>query len=181
MLLDVKNYKKTAHKLHRQFGHPTSSRLISLLHKVDIHDKGLEKEILNLNQECDICCKFKKPVPRPVVCLPMAQRFNEVVSMDLKARSNGYFLVMVDMATRYCAATFIRNKQASTIIKSLFLTWISTFGPPLKFFSDNGREWNNSELRELGETFNIKIMTTAVESSWSNGICEVEWDTRRYG
>ena len=79
---------------------------------------------------------------------------------------------MMVMNTRYCAATFIRNKQASTIIKSLFLTWISTFDPPLKFFSDNGREWNNSELRELGEAFNIKIMTTAAESSWSNGICE---------
>ena len=27
-------------------------------------------------------------------------------------------------------------------------------------------------LRELGEAFNIKIMTTAAESPWSNGACE---------
>ena len=172
MTLDEKNYKKTALKLHRQFGHPTSSRLISLLHKAEIKNDDLELEIINLSRSCEICCKFKKPVPRPVVCLPMAQKFNEVVSMDLKVRKNGYFLVMVDMATRYCAAKLIRSKQPAVILKALFLNWISTFGPPSKFLSDNGREWNNSELRELGEAFNIKILTTAAESSWSNGMCE---------
>ena len=38
--------------------------------------------------------------------------------------------------------------------------------------SDNGREFDNSEMRDLGEWFNIKIITTAAESPWSNGICE---------
>ena len=126
------------------------------------YSKDMDAEIIKLEKSCDICCKFKKPVPRPVVSLPMAQKFNEVVSMDLKVRKNGYFIVMVDLATRYCSSRLIRNKQPATIIKALFMNWISIFGTPSKFLSDNGREWNNSELRELGEAFNIKIMTTAM-------------------
>ena len=48
----------------------------------------------------------------------------------------------------------------------------SQFGAPKKIFSDNGGEFNNDEMRALGEAFNIKIITTAAESPWSNGICE---------
>ena len=158
--------------MHRQFGHPTSFRLITLIRKAGIEDRELEKEINSVSESCDVCCRFKKPVHRPVVCMPMAQKFNEVVSMDLKVRKKCYFLVMVDMATRFCAATVIHNKLSSTVINALFKSWITIFGPPLKFLSDNGLEFNNSELRELGEAFNVKIMATAAESAWSNGTCE---------
>ena len=35
-----------------------------------------------------------------------------------------------------------------------------------------GGEFNNNEMRTLGEMFNITIKTTAAESPWSNGIVE---------
>ena len=78
----------------------------------------------------------------------------------------------MDVATRYCTATVIKDKCASTIIKGLFLSWIVLFGAPGKMLSDNGCEFNNSEMRTLGEAFNVKVMTTAAESPWSNGVCE---------
>ncbi|CAL4061416.1 unnamed protein product [Meganyctiphanes norvegica] len=118
------------------------------------------------------CVQLQRPPPRPVVCIPMASEFNEAVSMDLKIYGKYYFLVIVDMATRFCAATVVQNKCPSTIITGLFTSWITTFGAPKKILTDNGREFNNSEMRALGEAFNIKIMTTAAESPWSNGICE---------
>ena len=102
----------------------------------------------------------------------MAQKFNEAVATDLKAWRDCYLLVLVDKATRFCAATVIRNKCASTIVNGLFKCWISVIGQPLKFLPDNGREYNNADMRELGEKFNIKIMTTSAASAWSNGICE---------
>ena len=102
----------------------------------------------------------------------MATKFNEVIAMDLKVWDRYYFLVIVDLATRYCAATVLTNKLASSVISGLFISWISTFGGPKMILTDNGREFNNVELRELGEAFNIKIMTTAAESPWSNGACE---------
>ena len=46
------------------------------------------------------------------------------------------------------------------------------FGAPSKIFSDNGGEFNNQEMRALGEAFNIRVITTPAESPWSNGVCE---------
>ena len=164
--------KKTALKLHRQFGHPTSAKLIKLVTDAGIRNSELERAIKDVSDVCTVCCRFKKARPRPVVSLPMASRFNEAVAMDLKAWGRHYFLVLVDLATRFCTATVIGDKSAATIIKGVFRSWIGVFGAPKKFLSDNGCEFNNAEMRELGEAFNIKIMTTSAESPWSNGACE---------
>ena len=79
---------------------------------------------------------------------------------------------MVDMATRFCTASVINNKLPATIIKNFLLSWITLFGAPKKIFTDMGGEFNNNEMRTLGEMFNITIKTTAAESPWSNGIVE---------
>ena len=164
---------KIALKLHKQFAHPSVEKLTKLLRNANILNKELENEIKSVSEKCEICCKFKKPQPRPVVGMPLSSKFNEAVSMDLKVwRQNSYFLVVVDLATRYCSATLITNKQPKTILNALFLCWVSKFGAPNKIISDNGCEFNNSEMRQFGETFNVKIMTTAAESPWSNGVCE---------
>ena len=114
--------KATAQKLHRQFGHPNPEALIKLIKKAGIKNKKLIKEVRSISGSCVTCLQNKKPSPRPVVCLPLAQRFNEMVGMDLKYWSkNTYFLVMVDIGTRYCAAYVIHDKKPNTIIEAIFV------------------------------------------------------------
>ena len=132
----------------------------------------MEKEVKAISEQCVTCVKYRKPALRPVVSIPLANKFNETVAMDLKIWGKFYFLVMVDVHTRYASARVIRNKEAPTIMKGIFLSWITFFGAPKKIFSDCGGEFNNSELRALGEAYNVKVLTTAAESPWSNGICE---------
>ena len=99
-----------------------------------------------------------------------------MVSIDLKFhthRSKNYiFIVFVDIATRYCSAKVISNKKPETIISAFFSKWICIFGSPRKVLTDNGREFHNLQFRQLSETFNFKVYTTAAESPWSNGIIE---------
>lgn len=170
--LNGRDVEKAALKLHRQFGHPTSEKLIKLISKAGIKNSKLEQAVQKVTKESETCFKFQKPKPRPIVSMPMASKFNEAIAMDLKVWGSKYFLVIVDLAARYCTATVIGNKCAATIIKALFQCWIVTFGAPGKILTDNGGEFNNVEMQSLGETFNIKIMTTAAESPWSNGVCE---------
>ena len=143
-----------------------------LLHSAGVSNKMLEFQLKTVSENCDTCKRYKKPNPRPVVALPLAKKFNDILAMDLKSYGDNYFLVMVDHATRYCSAEVITNKKPSTICQSLLLKWISVFGPPKNFFADNGGEFQNQEIHQLAETFNIKIMTTAAESPWSNGMVE---------
>ena len=169
---DMRDPKKMAKKLHRQFGHPNSGKLITLIRNAGIVNSELEKEVKAISGNCVTCIKFRKPAPRPVVSIPLATKLNDTVAIDLKIWGKFYFLVMVDHATRFCAARVIRNKEAATIIKGIFLTWITNFGAPRQIFSDNGGEFNNGEMKALGEAFNSKVLNTAAESPWSNGVCE---------
>ena len=46
-----------------------------------------------------------------------------------------------------------------------FCVW----SPPKKILTDNGREFQNEEMRNLTDSWNIEMMTIAAESTFSNG------------
>ena len=94
----------------------------------------------------------------------LAENFNDVIAMDLKSYGDQYFLVIVDVFTKYCAAALINNKKPDTIIEHLFSSWITVFGPPKKWLHDNGGEFGNKSMLEFAEAFNITAMATATES-----------------
>ena len=105
--------------------------------------------------------------------MSMASVFNETVAMDLKVYKQGiYFLVLVDVATRFCRAAVITDKKPETVVKELFVNWISLFGAPKKFMSDNGKEFNNETMQEMSDNFGVHLVCTAAQSPWSNSICE---------
>ena len=72
-------------KLHREFGQPTSVKLIEVFKNADMNDKELCIIIEEVTKECEVCLKYKrKSQIRTVVTLPRATEFNECVAMDLK-------------------------------------------------------------------------------------------------
>ena len=74
------NERKVADKLHKQFGHPRACKLIDLLKKSGtIHDK-LFQAIEKISSDCLVCKKFKKPVSKPIVAMPIASNFNDVLA-----------------------------------------------------------------------------------------------------
>ena len=125
-----------------------------------------------LDQSCDICLRNKKPKSRPVVGFSLAHDFDEMVAMDLKPFRNVYIFHMMDHATRYSGGAIIHSKQTEVLIDKIFKHWISIFGTPEIFLSDNGGEFNNVTFCEIGEQLNINVKSTSAESPWSNGVVE---------
>ena len=72
--------------------------------------------------------------------ISLADKFNQVVCMDLKEykHNESWILHLIDSATRYSAACLVRTKHQDEIIRNIYLMWISYFGHPHKFLSDNG-------------------------------------------
>ena len=166
---------KIALKLHRQFSHPHSDRLLSLLKDCNINDEEIKSHIISLDEKCDICIKYKKTKPRPVVGFPMAKNFNETIAMDLKEWCHNkkiWLLHIIDHATRYSVSCVISSKKKELIIKKIFKHWIGSFGYPKKILVDNEGEFCNEDFKSLCENFNIRVCTTAAESPWSNGLVE---------
>ena len=93
-------------------------------------------------------------------------------SMDLKFVDGKPFLHRIDNATRFSVAAALKSKRAEEVVEKIFIHWISIFGCPQQILSDNGGEFNNGLVRELGENVNTEILTTAASSPWSNGITE---------
>ena len=159
-------------KLHKQFAHPHPERLISLLDKSNYKNKELNDLIREVSKNCETCLRYKRAPPRPVVGMPLSNRFNQTVAMDLKFIRGKPVLHLIDVFTRYSASTVVRNKNPKVILDSIFKIWISIFGTPEMFISDNGGEFANYEFTSMGEKFNIRVTTTAAESPWANGVCE---------
>src|SRR5215469_7839953 len=166
-------------KLHRQFGHSGEEKIWRLMEEAFCKDEDFQmrksemrKKLKEIEGNCDTCKKFQKNPPRPVVALPLASKFNEVIAMDLGELERRRFILFVDMATNYIQAAWIKNKTPKEITKSILGKWIGVFGAPKKILTDNGLEFQNEEVKLLTEGFGIEILSTPAESPWSNGKCE---------
>ena len=169
----IKKKKAKLIKLHKQFGHASSNNLKSLIKNAGHLNEEISNLIDEVSLNCDICKKYKKVSPRPVVGLPRATDFNQSVAMDLHyIDKNLWYFHMIDEFSRYSNAVIVKSKQPEVIIQNFIQNWISIFGSPIKIFSDNGGEFVSEELTDFCENFNIKVSTSAAESPWSNGICE---------
>src|ERR1700755_1664326 len=177
-LEDKQERKKILKRLHVQFGHPSKERLGDLIkdaYRDEMEDETLrdiKEDIGELSDNCEVCIRYKKTPSRPTVGLSLAKRFNETVAMDLGELEGNKFLVMLDLGTGYCQASWVKNKEPKEIVGKILERWISIFGAPERIISDNGLEFQNEEMKLLCERFNIKQLATAAESPWSNGRCE---------
>ena len=174
-LTSKKTNKDIATKLHRAFAHPGVDKLLRLLDHAGpqwSENQELKQELKNVTDNCQTCKIYKKAPPRPVVALPMAMEFQEVVAMDLKEYDGKLILHLIDLCTRLSAGVFIPNKNKETIIEHIFKIWIAVYGSPLKFLADNGGEFANYDFIQMCECLGINVCTTAAESPWSNGVVE---------
>ena len=164
-----------AEKLHRQFAHASKEKLFQLVKLASQpwkHNTNLLHAIENVNTSCQVCQKFQKAPSKPVVDLPMATRFLEAVTLDLKFFEGKPILHLIDLCTKLSAASVVPNKNPETVIRSILQIWISVYGSTDKFLVDNGREFANEAFISLAEKFGITVKTTAGYSPWNNGTVE---------
>ena len=120
---------KQVEKLHKQFGHVSTENLKRLIKNTGEQDAGLMKIIDEVVQACDVCRKYKKPVPRPIVGLSRAENFNHSVALDLhELGPNLWYLHMIDEFTRFSNAVLIKEKYPVVIIRIFLKFWVSIFG-----------------------------------------------------
>ena len=124
-------------------------------------------------ERCEVCERYRKQPQKPAVGFPKATDFNETVAVDLhELGKNLWYLHIIDEFTRFSAGAIMTCKRPSVFVQNFIQHWISIHGAPRKLLSDNGGEFNNAEVRDMCENFNIEVKTTAAESPWSNGLLE---------
>ena len=148
--------QKTLLKLHKQFGHASVEKLKRLMDSAGNRDDECIGILKNIVSNCETCIRYSRPKPKPAVGLPMASTYNETVAVDLHELEPGVcYLHIIDHFTRFSAGSIVTTKKPKEIVKHLIHRWISVHGPPHRLFSDNGGEFNNEEIRDMAEKFNI--------------------------
>ena len=141
---------------------------------------GWAEDVVRYCHRCTECTTYHRGQPNRQGVLqsfPVGEPF-ERIAIDLTgphptSRSGHvYMLTIVDIFTKWAEAIPIRNKEAVTVARALMDVVISRFGVPMQILSDNGREFDNSILRELCRLLDIdKVRTTAYKPS-TNGAVE---------
>ena len=149
-------------------------KLQKLVSNSNIKDSEFLQCIKKVCNDCEICQRYKPQPLKPAVSLPIANKFNQVVCLDLKEFHHNkiWILHMIDATTRYSAARLIKTKRKEEIIRNIFDMWIAYFGKPGRLMSDNGGKFSNDVYREASEKLGIEIIMPPADSPFSNGIVE---------
>ncbi|CAG2237353.1 unnamed protein product [Mytilus edulis] len=161
-------------KLHKQFGHASSEKLLSLLKSAGSVDSDTKAIVNDVCSKCIVCFKYQRPKPKPIVGFSHANDFNQIVAMDLhEIDHNFYYLHIIDLFSRLSAAAIIRRKDSQLVVDKFMQIWVSVYGAPeVGVYTDNGGEFNSQIFRDMAENLNMSVKTTAGYSPWSNGIVE---------
>ena len=79
-------------------------------------------------------------------------------------------LWLVDSCTRFIKGAVLKNKEGPTIVQAIHEKLICNFGfPSVRFWTNNGTEFINMNLLELGAKAGFEVQYRPTYSPWSNG------------
>ena len=137
---------------------------------------GMNAELKRKVRNCDTClAKIQQVNLKGGEHKPRKHGFpGEVLYIDLVGpmpetdKGDRYIATMQDGFSRYCAATTIPNKEASTVANALLDTWVTRFGCPVRIHSDQGKEFHNKIWHQLCDRLQITKTVTPAYNPNSN-------------
>ena len=161
-------------RLHRRFGHPSAARLCTLLSK---SGHSFDREaITRLDEVCAQCQKHGKAPGRFKFSLKDEDiQFNYTVIIDIMyiGEPAAPVLHVVDEATSFQAARFLREISANHVWDALRLCWIDAYlGPPDMIIHDAGTQFTSKEFVAKATAMAITTDCVPIEAHHSIGKVE---------
>lgn len=105
-------------KLHRSFGHPSVGALLKILKRARSEDVSPETEYIleEIRKSCKTCSELgRKPRRFKLTVGHEDSQFNHTVAIDVMYLSGKPVLHLLDEATHFQSAVFLKNQKSSTI------------------------------------------------------------------
>ncbi|XP_073699461.1 uncharacterized protein [Garra rufa] len=175
--------EKTETVLELAHAHPMAGHLGAQNTVQRIRDRfhwpGLEAEVKRFCQACPACQRTspRKPPPSPLIPLPIIGVPFERIGMDIvgplprSGRGHEHILVIVDYATRYPEAVPLRQANAKSIARELFLL-CSRVGLPSEILTDQGTPFMSRLMADLCRLLKVRQIRTSVYHPQTDGLVE---------
>lgn len=140
--------------------------------------RNMRKEVSMFVKDCILCRCAKSTAPTNVHLGEHVRptRPNQCVHFDYyyignSRKGSKYLLVIRDGFSRF---TMLQDYPSATSCHAIdgLLSWISLFGVPERFFSDNGPHFRNRIMSELCRSLSIAQEFSTVYCAWANGLAE---------
>lgn len=155
-------------KLHRQFHHPSTGKLLNVLKRIrpeDV-DEGTKIVLDDIVKRCKPCQRnpTSKPQTFKVSIGTEDIRFNQEVALDIMYLDKRPVLHVVDLQTRLSAARFLKKISTEAVWNTFLECWVKTYvGHPNKLRVDRGAQFTSTGWHEFSEDAGIKLIMSGVE------------------
>ena len=166
-------------RLHRGFQHPHQDKLLNLLKRARPADLDPQTRSI-LREISESCDTFQRLGPRPIrfkATLPSVDDiiFGEELSIDLMFIDSEAILHVVDSATRFSSATFLKYYEQS--VEGIWLAFIEAWRTiytryPNRLRTDAGSVFTSPRWKDLTDMSGIELRISGVEAHNSFGIGE---------
>ena len=145
-----------------------------ILHRFDW--PGLRKACERWVNACLACLQVKDPrkMKFPLKSVK-SSAFNEVVQIDLQKfcmTESGYNQIIIDHFTKLAEAVPCQTSSAEETCDHLITHWISRYGCPMTFQSDNGKAFVGNLTKELMKRSHIAQAHSTTYHPQTNGLVE---------
>lgn len=166
--------EKELRRLHKRFGHPSVRRLQKILARAGYDaNSAVVKELTKYCEQCQMYTKspgrFKFKLGDNIDPI-----FNSEIVVDIMyLHGNQPVLQVVDLATGFMAARFLKEVSAKHIWEVLKACWIDVYiGPPNRVSIDAGANVSSAYFRAQAKYMSIEVKEAPVEAH--NSIGKVE-------
>ncbi|KAG1167055.1 hypothetical protein G6F36_012698 [Rhizopus arrhizus] len=164
---------------HNKIGHYGAEQMVKRLHNEGIHWPNLIGDCVKFIKQCKECMRhnIEKRGYHPLRSI-YSYYPGDHYAIDLggpmhttSIYGNNYFMVIIDVCTRFSIPHALPDKRADTILRAL-IDVFSIMGFPTKLQSDNGTEFKNSLSKDLADSmgYDHKFITPLHPSA--NGLSE---------
>ena len=164
--------EKELRRLHRRFGHPATDRLHRILKKAG-HDDMDYRIMEEIEKFCHHCQMHSAAPRRFKFTLKDDIDFNYEVVIDVMYINGKPVLHMVDVATSFQSARWLKSLSAKDTWDAFRLGWIDVYlGPPDILTHDPGTNFASVEFHGEAKVMGVTCKEMPVEAHWSVGKAE---------
>lgn len=123
---------------------------------------------------CDICQqnKYERNPYQIIDNLTQNPKYPfDILHIDTLTLENRKYLTLIDAFSKFAQLIYLKSLSAVDVTNAL-IQYFSLYQIPDGITFDSGTEFNNNLVKDLLNTYNIKIHTTCVDNPKSNGLIE---------